>query len=68
MCTPKRRARHNEPAFKTQGDDGLTESKGQAACGAIKYTLVCFFASGMILGLCYFFVSQSPFVRACHLS
>lgn len=44
--------------FYYEGDDGLTESKGQAACGAIKYTLVCLFASGMILGLCYFFVSS----------
>ncbi len=39
-----------------QGNDGLTESKGQAACTAIKYTAVCLFASGLVLGICFFFV------------
>lgn len=39
-----------------QDDDGLTEGKGQAFCGAVKYTAVCLFASALVVGLCYFFV------------
>lgn len=41
----------------TQSDDGLSDSKMSAVCTAVKYTIACVFVSGLILGLCYFFVS-----------
>lgn len=40
-----------------QSDDGLSDNKMAPVCTAVKYTLACVFVSGLILGLCYFFVS-----------
>ena len=45
-----------KPVLVLQSDEGLSDSKTAPIMTAVKYTMVCLFASGLILGLCYFYV------------